>query len=820
VSDNERNPAGGAAPPDTIARRVPFPLVVAALVFALAAVSATALIWRMELQRLQVERARVADLAGNHARALQISIERALTAAYSLAALVRLGNGTVANFDAIVGEMLPYYPGASALELAPAGVISQVMPRAGNEKAVGFDLLRDPAQRKEAAIARDTGKLTLAGPINLVQGGLGIAGRLPVFLDDGRGNPSFWGFTLVVIRFPGALVPARFTQMVERGFHYELWRMHPGSGQRQVIDASSPAPLVEPVEYSLALPNGAWMLSVSPARGWGDPSGLLLKAALGLAFSLILAYMAKLMVELKVHQQGLQSLVARRTAEIRTSEQKFSELLENMHLLAVILDREGAITFCNRYLLAQTGWSAGEVRGANWFDRFIPPADGAAAKALFAEAMAGAPLPAHHEGTIKTRGGGQRIIVWDTTLLKGAGDEFVGAANIGLDVTDHRNVEARLLQSQKMEAVGKLAGGIAHDFNNLLTPILGYSEMLKSDVLAAGGDVGQVELITAAALKARDLTRQLLSFGRKQTLDIQIVDVNEVVASFAGILRRTIRESIEIKLETSTAPACIRADRTQIEQLVMNLVVNAQDAIANKGVITIETGPVDLDAEFVRSHPEARQGRCVMLTVRDTGSGIDEAVLPRIFEPFFSTKDVGSGAGLGLATVYGIVQQHEGNVWVSSGPERGTVFKIAFPRVDGIPGASVKPPEPAPRPEKASGTILLVEDNEAVLTMVRSLLSGCGYTVIGTQDPLLALQLAADARIDLLVTDVVMPGMNGPELHRRLLAAHPGLNVLFMSGYTNHVVAQHVELKEGVNFIRKPFPVDDMARKVAAIIGA
>ena len=247
MSESESNSATGAtrrsSTPDKPARRAARPLVVAALVFALAAVSATALVWRMELQRLQIERSRVTDLAGNHARALQISIERALTSVYALAALVRLGNGTVTNFDALVGEMLPYYPGVSALELAPGGVIRSVMPLAGNEKAVGFDLLKDPVQRKEAAIARDTGKLTLAGPINLVQGGLGIAGRLPVFLDDGRGNPSFWGFTIVVIRFPGALVPARFTQLEERGFHYELWRMHPASGQRQVIDASSPTPL-------------------------------------------------------------------------------------------------------------------------------------------------------------------------------------------------------------------------------------------------------------------------------------------------------------------------------------------------------------------------------------------------------------------------------------------------------------------------------------------------------------------------------------------------------------------------------------------------
>ncbi len=804
---------------DKTARRASRPLLVAGLVFTLAAVFATALIWRMEVQRLQVERARVTYLAGNHARALQISIERALTAAYALAALVRLGNGTVTNFDALVGEMLPYYPGAAALELAPGGVIRNVMPLAGNEKAIGFDLLKDPAQRKEAAIARDTGKLTLAGPINLVQGGLGIAGRLPVFLDDGSGGPSFWGFTLVVIRFPGALVPAQFSQIVERGFQYELWRVHPDSGKKQVIEASSSAPLIKPVEYSLALPNGAWILSVSPARGWGDPSGLSLKAAFGLMFSLILAFVAKLMVELQVHQQGLERLVASRTAEIKASERKFRELLENMRLMAVILDRDGTITFCNKYLLSKTGWSREEVVGENWFDRFVPQGDGTPVKSLFAEGVRDASLPTHTESPIKTRGGAQRIIVWNTTLLRGADDEVVGAASIGMDVTDHRDVEVRLLQSQKMEAVGKLAGGIAHDFNNLLTPILGYSEMLKTDLAATSAEVGPLDLIIQAALKARDLTRQLLTFGRNQSLDMRILDVNEVVTAFTAILRRTIRESIEIRMEPSPAPACIRADRTQIEQILMNLVVNAQDAIADTGVITIEIKPVVLNGALVRAHPDARQGDFVMLNVRDTGRGIDKEVLPRIFEPFFSTKEVGMGGGLGLASVYGIVQQHGGNIWVSSVPGEGTVFTIVIPRVDGVPTAGVKEQE-ADRPrKKETGTILLVEDDVIVLAMVRLLLTECGYTVIWVNDPLQALDLAEGKKIDLLVTDVVMPGMNGPELHRRLLASHPGLKVLFMSGYTDSLAAQHIELKEGVDFVQKPFPVGVMVRKVAKIIG-
>jgi signal transduction histidine kinase/CheY-like chemotaxis protein len=671
---------------------------VAFLVFILTACLASALVWRMELQRVQVERARVLDLAGVHARSLQISIERALTSAYALGALVRLGHGTVADFDALVGEMLPYYPGVSALELAPGGVIRQVMPLAGNEKAVGFDLLQDPVQRKEAAIARDTGKLTLAGPINLVQGGLGIAGRLPVFLQDRDGLPSFWGFTVVVIRFPGALVPARFTQIVERGLHYELWRTHPDSGRKQVIDASSATPLAEPVDVTLELPNGTWTLSVSPARGWGDPAGLALKFALGLLACLTLAYLAKLMVELREHQQGLETLVARRTAE-------------------------------------------------------------------------------------------------------------VGIA------------ETRLLQSQKMEAIGKLAGGIAHDFNNLLTPILGYAEMLQSDLKNAGVDTEPLQFIAQAALKARDLTRQLLSFGRKQTLELRVIDLNETVSSIVVMLRRTIRESIEIRLEPAAAPARIRADATQIERVVMNLLVNAQDAIVDAGVITIAIEEVVLDAAFVRTHPDAREGSFVQLTVADSGRGIDPEVLPRIFEPFFSTKEAGRGAGLGLATVYGIVRQHEGNIWVSSGAQ-GTAFTIVFPTAAGEPAGSAGPTAAAASRDekKGSGNILLVEDDASVLALVRSLLSEGGYTVSATRDPREALRLAVDRRFDLLVADVVMPGMSGPELHRCLLAAHPELKVLFMSGYAGSALGGRVEPGKGVHYIQKPFSTAAFANEVAQIM--
>jgi CheY-like chemotaxis protein/two-component sensor histidine kinase len=298
---------------------------------------------------------------------------------------------------------------------------------------------------------------------------------------------------------------------------------------------------------------------------------------------------------------------------------------------------------------------------------------------------------------------------------------------------------------------------------------------------------------------------------------MRVVDLNRVVASFAGILRRTVRESIEIRLELTHGPASIRADRTQLEQVLMNLVVNAQDAIADAGVITIGTEPAVVDAAFALGHPGAVPGPHVRLVVRDSGRGIDKAAIERIFEPFFSTKEVGKGAGLGLAIVYGIVQQHGGFIDVASEPQRGTTFRIVFPRAEGVEAEETVAPETAPPAGEASGTVLLVEDNLDVMALVRRVLTARGYSVIAAPDPRLALELAGAGRIDLLVTDVVMPGMNGPELHRRLLKTHPGLKVLFMSGYTDNLVARQVDLDPGADFIQKPFAIETLARKVAAL---
>lgn len=292
------------------------PGALGAIVFALALGGAGLLVAESERESLRVRRAEVADQSGDKGHEIESAVRHGLTATYALAALVRQGKGVVPDFDAVGTEMLRYYPGADSLQLAPGGVIRHIVPLAENARAIGHDLLADPARNKEAFRARDTGELTLAGPFELMQGGIGAVGRLPVFLDDENGRPRFWGFTTVLIRFPQVLAKAQLPQLVKRGLHYQLWRVHPDTGLKQVIAESSGEPLIDPVDRAVIMPNGTWTLSVAPVDGWIHKSALSLKLLLGFVFSALLGWLAKQMGELRRHRRTLQSLVDERTAAL------------------------------------------------------------------------------------------------------------------------------------------------------------------------------------------------------------------------------------------------------------------------------------------------------------------------------------------------------------------------------------------------------------------------------------------------------------------------------------------------------------------------
>jgi two-component system, cell cycle sensor histidine kinase and response regulator CckA len=382
------------------------------------------------------------------------------------------------------------------------------------------------------------------------------------------------------------------------------------------------------------------------------------------------------------------------------------------------------------------------------------------------------------------------------------------------DITERKLLEAQLLQAQKMDAVGRLAGGIAHDFNNAIGVIVGYSALLKEDLRENDNAWRYAEEIGKAGHRAALLTRQLLAFSRKQVIQPTVVDLNSVVTETEKMLRRLIGEHIEMTVVPGRELGRVRMDLGQVDQILMNLAVNARDAMPQGGKIVIETANAELDETNLIQYSYAKPGRYVMLSVSDTGYGMDKETQAHIFEPFYTTKGPGQGTGLGLSTVYGIVKQSEGYIWVYSEPGKGARFKIYLPRVDAI----AEPTSTAPESAVVGGseTILLVEDDDAMRELTRSCLEGGGYAVLDAANGESAVQDIAKhaARIHLLITDVVMPGMSGPGLARTLVASQPEMKVLYMSGYTADLIAQQGILDRHVLLLDKPFTKEVLLRKV------
>jgi two-component system, cell cycle sensor histidine kinase and response regulator CckA len=394
------------------------------------------------------------------------------------------------------------------------------------------------------------------------------------------------------------------------------------------------------------------------------------------------------------------------------------------------------------------------------------------------------------------------------------------------DVTERRraeealhDTEEQLRQSQKLEGVGRLAGGIAHDFNNLLTVINGFSALAMRDLKPEDSLFANLQEIKKAGERATSLTRQLLAFSRRQVLQPKVLNLDTVVADMEKMLQRIIGENIDLRAVLEPTLGNVNADPGQIEQVLLNLVVNARDSMPDGGKLTIETDNVYLDEEYVKEHVGAQVGPHAMLAVTDTGHGMDHETIARIFEPFFTTKELGKGTGLGLSTVYGIVKQSGGNIWVYSEVGRGTTFKIYLPRVDEAADEYRRNFENA-KVTKGHETILLVEDEEMLRKLGRQTLKGHGYQILEASNGDEAVGVAAQHKgaIHLLLTDVIMPGMNGREVATRLLATRPSLRVLFMSGYTDDAIVHQGVLDESANFIQKPFSPDGLAQKVREVL--
>jgi len=642
---------------------------------------------------------------------------------------------------------------------------------------------------------------------------------------------------------------------------------------------------------------------------------------------------------------AVRDITERRQAEqaLRESERRFREMLENVELIAMTLDENGVVTFCNDHLLRLTGWKREEVIGQDWFARFIPESEKKLKKLFFDNITVGA-VPHHHENPIMTKDGRLRKIVWNNTSLRDAAGNFTGLASIGEDVTErkraeqalqeseerfrqlaenihevfwitdpamnemlyvspayekiwgqschslyqapqnwlaaihpedrerihqaattklksggydetyriirpngairwihdrafpisnaagevyrivgtaedvtkNRELEEQFRQSQKMEAFGQLAGGVAHDFNNILAVIQLQAGILREeqDLPPALRDFATE--IEKAAERAANLTRQLLLFSRRQKMQPRDLNLNEVVTNITKMLNRIVGEDIRMQVRYWPQPLFVHGDAGMLDQILMNLAVNSRDAMPNGGRLTVEVSTMEFDGLSVLQSPRARTGTFACLAVTDTGSGIPAEVLPKIFEPFFTTKDVGKGTGLGLATVFGIVQQHHGWIDVHSDVGLGTIFRIYLPLspANGKPETSETDHRPVPG---GNETILVVEDELQLRALIKQSLTRLGYHVLEVEYGSKALDVWRRHKneINLIITDMVMPGgMSGKELGEQLLRERPDLKIIYTSGYSPDLFAKDFDIREGDNFLTKPFQVHKLAETV------
>ncbi len=533
------------------------------------------------------------------------------------------------------------------------------------------------------------------------------------------------------------------------------------------------------------------------------------------------------------------AVIRRKRAEeaLRESEKKLSEIIDFLPDATFAIDREGKVIAWNRAIQELFGVTAEKILGKGNYeyalhfygtrrpmllDLIFEPNKELEEKFLYLK-RDGQTLVAETTGVIH----GKQLNLWEKAvpLFNNKGDIY-GAIESIRDITEIKQAEEersklkeQLFQSQKMETVGLLAGGVAHDFNNLLTPMLGYSEILMRDFSKEDPRYAKLEHIRQAAMLARGLTRRLLAFSRKQVLELQLVNLGEFVHEFELILQRTIRENIEIKISIQPSLGLVRADKGQMEQVLLNLAVNAQDAMPSGGSLVIEAQNVMIDESYVDTHLEVTPGPYIMLSVTDTGIGMDAQTQEHIFEPFFSTKELGRGTGLGLSTVYGIIKQHSGSISVYSEKGRGSIFRIYLPRAAEEAQKDEQQPESG-IVEQGTGAVLVVEDNKTVRALVCKMLEGLGYSVVTAENEDQCIEAAKQypGGINLLLTDVIMPKLNGKELFEVLKRDHPDLKVLFMSGYPGNIIGCHGVLDSDTNFLQKPFTLAALSQKIRKIL--
>jgi PAS domain S-box-containing protein len=523
----------------------------------------------------------------------------------------------------------------------------------------------------------------------------------------------------------------------------------------------------------------------------------------------------------------IQNITDRKRAEeaLRKSEAKFKSLFDEAPVGYMELDTKGRITQVNRTELAMLGYSAEEMIGQPIWKFNVKEEESrqrVTAK-LSGSMQTGKPF----KRTYKRKDGTTLPVLLDDSVIRDAEGRVTGIHAVIQDITERKRTEEEMVtlqeqlrQSQKMEAIGRLAGGIAHDFNNLLTVIKGYTQLSLVELNEMDPLKGNLQEIKKASDRAADLTRQLLAFSRRQILDFKVLDLNMLLQDLGKMLHRILGEDIELVYVLAEDLGKIKTDPGQIEQVILNLAVNARDAMPSVGKLIIETANVELDETYARTYIGATPGHYVMVSVSDTGYGMSPEVKEHIFEPFFTTKEKSKGTGLGLSTVYGIVKQSGGYIWVDSEPGCGTTFKIYLPRVE-EEASVLHPTDDTSSLPCGSETVLIVEDEPSVRGLVVRVLRELGYTLIEAangEEALHIVQEQDDKKINLLLTDVVMPQMGGKELADQLKIPQPDIKVLFISGYTDDAIVRHGVLEPGTNFLQKPFSPSALTHKVREVL--
>jgi two-component system cell cycle sensor histidine kinase/response regulator CckA len=507
----------------------------------------------------------------------------------------------------------------------------------------------------------------------------------------------------------------------------------------------------------------------------------------------------------------------RENRKVEEARAQLASIVESSDDAIISKTLEGDITSWNAGAFKMYGYSADEIVGKP-ISLIIPPERSLEMDEILHNIRNESRV--EHLETIRVKKDGTKIAASITVSpVRNRANEIIGASAIGRNITERKNLEQQLLQSQKMEAIGQLAGGVAHDFNNLLTAILGYGELALIGINNSQQTADNIRQIIVAGERAASLTQQLLAFSRKQIIQYRPLSLTPLIGDMEKMLKRLIGEDVKLQVILSPDLRNISADSGQIDQIALNLAVNARDAMPGGGTLTIETQNLELDQDYADRHISMKPGTYVMLAISDTGTGMDEETKSRIFEPFFTTKGVGKGTGLGLSTVYGIVKQMDGHIWVYSEIDKGTTFKIYFPATE-ITVEVAQPGGEHRRSPNRSETILLVEDEDIVRAMVIQSLKGDGYNVLTASEPKAALELFArhSADIEMIISDMVMPGISGLELIEQLLSEKPELKILYISGYTDHTMLNRGVLTSKFPFLQKPFNTSTLLNKVREIL--